>query len=82
MSCCCGHHPCHYHAYPYAPAYGPPPAAYYPPAEPYGYGRRWRRRVEAEDAKDLADYLQDLESEVARVRRELDELRRTGATEG
>jgi hypothetical protein len=81
MSCCCGHGhgPCHCHGYPYPPAYGPPPAAYYPPAGPYGYGYgRRRRRV---DAEDLADYLQDLEAEVARVRRELDELRSTDTTE-
>ncbi len=77
MSCCYGHGPCHYHhGYGYPPAYGPPPAAYYPPAEPYGYGygRRRRRRI---DAEELADYLEDLEAEVARVRRELDELRKT-----
>jgi hypothetical protein len=85
MSCCCGHGPCHYHhGYPYASTYAPPPVAYYPTPEPYGYGysygygRRRRRRVEAED---LADYLQDLEAEVARVRRELDELRKTDTTE-
>lgn len=82
MSYCCGHGPWHCHGYPYPPAYGPPPAAYYPPGEPYGYGyghrRRRRRRV---DTEDLADYLEDLEEEVARVRRELDELRETDTTE-
>jgi len=85
MSCChgygYGHGPCHYHGYPYAPAYGPPAVPYYPPAEPYGYGygRGRRRRAEVED---LAEYLEDLEAEVARVHRELDELRktRTGGT--
>jgi hypothetical protein len=77
MSCWCGHGPWHYHGYPYPPAaaYGPPPAMYYPPAEPY---RRRRRRA---DAGELADYLDELEAEVARIRRELDELRRTDATE-
>lgn len=78
MSCCCGHYPCHYHGYPHPAAYGPPPPAYYPVAEPYGYGSRRRRRP---DVEDLADYLQDLEAEIARVRRELDELRKTEATE-
>ncbi len=78
MSCHYGHGPCHcHHGYPCAPAYGPP-GAYYPPPEPYGYGRRRRRRV---DAEDLAEHLQDLEAEVARVRRELDELRKTDTTE-
>lgn len=79
MSCWCGHGPWHYHGYPYPPAaaYGPPPAAYYPPpAEPYG--RRRRRRA---DAEELADYLSELEAEVARIRRELDELRATETTE-
>jgi hypothetical protein len=52
---------------------------YYPPAEPYGYGygRGRRRRAEVED---LAEYLEDLEAEVARVHRELDELRKTRTT--
>lgn len=71
MSCWCGHGPWHYHGYPYPPmaAYAPPPA-YYPPAEPYG--RRRRGRV---DAEELADYLHELEEEITRIRRELDELR-------
>jgi hypothetical protein len=76
MSCWCGHGPWHYHGYPYAPqAYTPPPAAYYP-AEPYG--RRRRRRA---DAEELSEYLDELETEVARLRRELDELRGTETTE-
>ncbi len=78
MSCWCGHGPWHYHGYPYPPAYGPPPGTYYPPGEPYGYGRRRRRRA---DAEELADYLDELQAEVARVRRELDDLRATGTTE-
>ena len=49
---------------------------YYESAEPY----RRRRRRQA-DAEELADYLDELEAEVARIRRELDELRRTDAAE-
>ncbi|WP_219070840.1 hypothetical protein [Candidatus Mycobacterium methanotrophicum] len=71
MSCWCGHGPWHYHGYPYGPpAYAPPPAA-------EGYGRRRRYRANAEE---LSDYLQELETEVARMRRELDELRGTDTT--
>ncbi len=79
MSCCCGHGPCHCH-HGYTCPYGPPPVGYYPTPEPYGYGygRRRRRRV---DVEDLAEYLQDLETEVARVRRELNELRTTDTTD-
>ncbi len=78
MSCWCGHGAWHHHGYHYPPpaAYGPPPAMYYPPAEPY----RHRRRRQA-DAEELADCLGELETEVARIRHELDELRRTDATE-
>ncbi|EUA13594.1 hypothetical protein I545_4723 [Mycobacterium kansasii 662] len=78
MSCCCGHGPWHCHGYPYAPsaAYGPPASFYYEPPEPY---RRRRRRQP--DAEELADYLSELEAEVARIRRELDELRGAGPTE-
>ena len=79
MSCWCGHGPWHYQGYPYPyppPAYAPPPPGYYPPAEPYG--RRRRRRA---DAEELSDYLHELETEVARIRRELDELRATETTE-
>jgi len=81
MSCCCGHGPCHcHHGYTCPSAYGPPPVGYYPTPEPYGYGygHRRRRRV---DVEDLAEYLQDLETEVARVRRELNELRTTDTTD-
>ena len=74
MSCWCGHGPWHYHGYPYPPqAYGPPPSMYYPPGQPYR-----RRRP---DAEELADYLGELEAEVARIRRELDELRKPGTSE-
>lgn len=76
MSCWCGHGPWHYHGYPYPPmaAYAPQPA-YYPPAEPAEpYGRRRRRRGRV-DAEELADYLHELEEEITRIRRELDELR-------
>jgi hypothetical protein len=78
MSCWCGHGPWHHYGYPYPPAavYGPPPPMYYQPAEPY----RRRRRGRA-DAEELAYYLGELEAEVARIRRELDELRRTESTE-
>ncbi|MCZ4581997.1 hypothetical protein M0655_18805 [Gordonia amicalis] len=79
MSCWCGHGPWHYHGYPYPPpgAYAPPPPppAYYAPDEQYG--RRRRRRA---DAEELADYLQDLEEEVTRIRHELDELRGSDAS--
>jgi hypothetical protein len=62
-------------------AYTPSPA-YYPtaePTEPYGWRRRRRGRA---DAEELADYLHELEEEIARIRRELDELRSsdTGAS--
>ena len=71
MSCWCGHGPWHHHGYAYPPpvAYGPPTAIYYQPAKPYR--RRRRRRA---DAEELADYLDGLEAERARIRRELDEL--------
>lgn len=74
MSCWCGHGPWHYYqGYPYPPpaGYGPPPSEYYPPASPV---RRLRRR--RADAEELTDYLEDLEEEIARIRGELDELRR------
>ncbi|MBF6354941.1 hypothetical protein IU449_10355 [Nocardia higoensis] len=86
MNCWCGHGPWHYHGYAYPPggAYGPPPA-YYPavePPEPYGYGRRRRRRGQGRaDADELADYLHELEEEIVRLRRELDELRNSGTDE-
>ncbi|WP_264024595.1 hypothetical protein [Mycolicibacterium pyrenivorans] len=89
MSCWCGHGPWHYYqGYPYPPpagyapppagyapppaGYAPPPAEHYPPAGPVR--RRRRRRA---DAQELADYLEDLEAEITRIRGELDELRRS-----
>ena len=73
MSCHYGHSPWHYHGYPCGPpAYASPSPMDYPPDEPYGYGRRRRRRARAEE---LADYLRELEAEIAHIRRELDELR-------
>ena len=69
MSCWCGHGPWHHDRYSY-----PPPG--YPPPEPYGRPRR--RRL---DADELADYLQELGEEIARVRRDLDEIRGSGTTE-
>ena len=78
MSCRCGHGPWHHYGYSYPPpaAYAPSPPVYYPPSEPYG--RRRRRRA---DAEELADYLHELEAEIAHIRRELDELRATDTTE-
>jgi hypothetical protein len=49
---------------------------YYPPAEPY---RRRRRRQT--DAEELVDYLDELEAEVARIRSQLDELRKPDTAE-
>jgi hypothetical protein len=78
MSCWCGHGPWHYrdYSYPPTPAYPPPPPAYYRPVEPYGHRRRHRA-----DAEELADYLHELEEDIARIRQELDELRRSDTTE-
>jgi hypothetical protein len=74
MSCWHAHGPwCHgYQPYP-PPEYYPPPESYYPPP------RRSRRR--ARDADDLADYLRDLEDEIARVRRDLADLQGAGTAE-
>jgi hypothetical protein len=55
----------------YAAADYYPPPAYYPPPR-----ARAGRRL---DADELAEYLQRLEDEVARVRRDLDELRGSSA---
>lgn len=85
MSCWCGHGPWHYHEYPYMrSAYAPPavcahPPSTYPVAGGYGRRRRLGRRAEADE---LADYLHELEAEIAHIRGELDELRATDATEG
>ena len=68
---CCWHGYGHRHhwCFGYGPGYeyGPRPG---PP-----YVRRGRRIR----ARDLEDYLEDLEDELARVRRELQELREPGA---
>ena len=71
MSCWCGHGPWHYggcgHPMHYPPHYPPPP--YYPPPEAFeSPSRRQRRR---RDPEELEDYLQHLEDEIGRVRREL-----------
>ena len=69
----CGYGHCHHGGY----GYGPPPWAGYGP----GYGPRRRRR--RADEQDLADYLSDLEEEVAQVREELERLGGSrGAEEG
>ncbi|HSK33363.1 MAG TPA: hypothetical protein VK903_07755 [Propionicimonas sp.] len=62
----------------YAPQYPPPP--YYPPPEEYEGPRRRRRR--RRDADELEDYLQDLEDEIGRVRRELAAQREPGESTG
>jgi hypothetical protein len=79
MSCWCGHGPWHHQMYPYPPPY-PPPGYYPPPPVQYGMppGRRRRR---AADAEELADYLQQLEEEIANVRRDLDDLRGSDSPE-
>jgi len=74
MSCRCGHGPWHHYGYSYAPPGYAPPG--YPLAEPYGRPRRRRP-----DADELADYLQELGEEIARVRRDLGEIRGSGTTE-
>jgi hypothetical protein len=70
---CCGH--CHWHhwGYPYAaasPAY--PPAYYAPPPPP---------PPRARGADELGTLLQDLQEELATIRREIDELRRSGTAQ-
>jgi hypothetical protein len=70
MSCWHAHGPWCHGPYVYPPGYYPAdcyPQDYYPPPP------RTRRR--SVDTEELADYLQRLEEEVARVRRDLDELR-------
>ena len=68
MCCCHGHGHLQHGCFGYSPGYeyGPPPG---PP-----YARRGRRTR----ARDLEDYLEDLEDELARVRRDLQELREPG----
>ena len=67
--CCCHDygHWCFGHAPSYE--YGPPPGLLYRP-----YARRGRRTR----TRDLEDYLEDLEDELARVRRDPQELREQG----
>jgi len=73
MSCWCGHGPWH-HRYPYPPqGYFPPPVYSGPPSE-------WRRQ--GDDGQELAHQLQELAYQVAALRRELDEVRRSGAGAG
>lgn len=76
MSCYHGY--CHHHhrgGYGYG--YGPPEA--YGPE--YGPRRRGRPgRAWAPDEDDLAEHLHDLEDEIGRVRRELENLRRSRST--
>ncbi len=68
MCCWHAHGYVHHHCFGYDPGYG-----YGPPSPPYA--RRGRRSR----ARDLEDYLEDLEDELARVRRELQDLREQGA---
>ena len=75
MSCgWCGYGHGHHWGYGYGPPPPPPWAGYEP-----GYGPRRRRR--RADEEDLADYLSDLEAEVAQVREELERLRGSRGTE-
>jgi hypothetical protein len=83
----CYHGPCHHwghhgcgpgygchhrgHGYGAGYVYGPPPG------QPVPFPARRGRR-----ARDLEDYAEDLEEELARVRRELQELRRAETPEG
>lgn len=66
---CCWHDHGHLHhgCFGYGPGYGYGP--------PYPYARRGRRRL----TRDLEDYLDDLEDELAQVRRDLQDLREQGA---
>jgi hypothetical protein len=68
MCCWHAHGYVHHHCFGYYPGY-----EYGPPSPPYA--RRGRRSR----ARDLEDYLEDLEDELARVRRELQDLREQGA---
>ena len=67
----CYHGPCHHgghHGYGASYGYGPPPGQ--------AFARRGRR------ARDLEDYAEDLEEELARVRHDLQELSRAETPEG
>lgn len=70
--CCCHGHMHHHWCYSPGYEYGPPP----------GPGFLYARRSRRSRAQDLADYLQDLEEELARVRYELQELQQAGARAG
>jgi hypothetical protein len=74
MSCWHGHW--HHGCYPYPPPYLPPYPAAYPPESCYP-PPRWRPRRRTADTEELAEYLRGLEEEVARVRGELEEIRRS-----
>lgn len=68
--CCHGYRHAHHWCFGPGPGY-----EYGPPGLPYPpYGRRGRRTR----ARDLEDYLEDLEDELVWVRRELQELREHG----
>ena len=71
MCCCHGYRHPHHWCFGPGPGYeyGPPPGLPYPP-----YPRRGRRTR----TRDLEDYLEDLEDEIAGVRRQLQELREPG----
>ena len=58
--------------------FGPGPGYEYGPPPDLPYPRRGRRTR----ARDLEDYLEGLEDELARVRRELQELREPGPKPG
>lgn len=79
MGCWCGHGPWHHWGYGYPPPYQEYPS-YPPPYEPQPYPGPARRRRGMRGEGDLEEYLERLEEEIGRVRRELQELR--GAGEG
>ena len=70
MSCWCGHGPWHHYTRPYPPAYYPPPEYYGPQSE--------RHRTGTEE--EPADILRRLEEQIAGLRRDLDDLRRSGGS--
>ncbi|MEU3098123.1 hypothetical protein ABZ690_25985 [Streptomyces sp. NPDC006967] len=72
MSCWCGHGPWHHYVHPHAPGYYSPPEYYGPPPEPP------RRTAEPED---LTGLLRRLEEEIAGLRRDLDDVRRSSGKE-